>query len=651
MDKTKPLSCTYTCKPAPVAPHWIAAYTWPILLLVLAIIIYFARDYPKWKADRQRQKTRPDTQSSSTTPGSVPSSSSSTPEPSPEQQESLLSARWIPYLPLAVVLVTIKAVWESLRHLVLRSILAIEESGPYLKARAKEAAHWIVYQGPGFVRTKIFEPTCTLTTLLWNSLATTVEHTIAPAVVRFYAFSYEHLKGPVANTLAWMLKAVTFILHAVQWVLLELLYRPALAFWNRISVLGRPLALAAKTTLDGLAKDARDLCQFVLKIATLAWERTLLLKIHLRKLGAKLREWKELTATHVTTVVLPWCTLKSLELKDWSLKSLEEFLPWALEQLHKLCTEVLPKVADKAMTKVIRPAGKAIANVVQFIESHPTFVEGVRALSLMAAESLHTTLKKIENVNWLMVLEEALLTLWAWAIDIGYNLVLVVIDMIIPYLRLITFSVEIAGIAYRHVKDPTEAIQFVRLHTVTIRYTAGRSYRVFVSTAYDDLRMAIAIVQPIVQWVIDAIVWVARHLWDAASRLWTLGYTSACATMGWAHTHIGVPVKNVWDTKVMPGLTAAQVTIRVQMPALTAAIWSASVQMTVVLQAILTVMGQIMSKVADMSSVAGGRAQEQWKRVEPQYVEFKKQTGEAMDQVIEWMNDGIVDWTKNEKRD
>lgn len=647
-DYKETLSCSYSCKPAPATTSYTdipSEYSW-LFAIAIAIIIYFARDYPQWKVERERlhKLKQQGADNNNSSPLDNTFTTTTEQEPFSQQQESMISARWIPYLPLAVVLVAFKAVWESLRHLVLRSILAAEESGPYLKSSVKKAAHWTVYHGPAFVHSKILEPSHRLAVVLWDSIALAIEHTVAPLIVR----SYNFIKDPALNTLAWILRAARFMLGVTEWLFIQCLFNPAQAIWNRFSVLGLALAHAAETTLYGLAKDARDLGYLIAKGATWIWARILLSRTHLHALGAKLGELTDLVVTHVTEVVLPWCTLRILELTDFTFKHLTESLPRILQRVYTLSTETLPKVAEK-VTDVLRPVGAAMVDGIHFIQSHPTFTSLVEAVSLKVKESFLIALERLESVNWLMLLEETLQTLFQLAIEYAYYLVLVVIDMIVPYYLLATFTVEMAMTTYRHAKDPTEVITFVRHHSAAIRQSAGRSYRVFISTAYDDFRVAIEIARPIVSWVVNILVWIARHLWQLASLTWAIVNTNAAVTMVWVHLNIAVPTKNVWSTKVMPGFLAAQMVVREQSPVISAAIWSVALKMTDVTQSVLIMVTQVLIKMMDLLGAVGGRVEEQWKNVEPQVEEFKKQTGEAMDLVVQALNDRIVDYTKAER--
>ncbi|KAK3811847.1 MAG: hypothetical protein J3Q66DRAFT_348635 [Benniella sp.] len=648
MERKQTLACSYTCTHVDTDLYFsLPEYAWLLSLVAIAIIIYFAHDYPQWKAERAHHQAK----KAATNPSTLDTPSTTAQEPvSPQQQqqqqqESMISARWIPYLPLAVILVAIKAVWEGFRHLVLRSILAAEESIPYVKSSSKDAVHWAIHHGPTFFRTKIFQPAHTLSMALWDSMATTIEATLLPGLHRFCTLTYAYLKDPVYSTFKWAVIAANYCLGVAQWLAVECLFVPASAIWKRFSVLGLALTQAAKTTLHGLAKDARELAFLLFRTGTWAWGFS---KIHLRTLGGKLHEVTQVGTKHLKEVVLPWCLPKILKLEDLTLKFLAEFVPRVIQGVYKFggwTVEVLPQLAQKTSQSV----RKAVVDGIQFVRSHPTFKEAIHELSIKAKEGGRVALEKLESENWLLLLEQCLESGAVWAIQNAYLLVLVVIDIIAPYYQLAAFLVDVATVTYHHAKDPTEVIMFVRERTAIVKQSVGRSYRAFISTAYDDFKVAIDFAKPIVSRVVNVFVWIIRHLWQVITWISTTIHKSVSPAMAWAHLNIGVPVKNVWDTKVMPGWYHAQAFVREKTPVITAAAWNAMFKLTKAMQGLLVVLTQMMAKVMAALGILGSHLNERWEVMKPQLEEFKKQTGEAMDQVVLVLNDKIVEWTKNEK--
>ncbi|KAF9924653.1 hypothetical protein BGZ65_008215 [Modicella reniformis] len=642
------LSCSYTCIPPQRVSGFaifLSEYKWLLIVLAITLFTYFALEYPQWKAERVRQRTlkqenadKPDSSISSIDASTTQAPSSQSP---PDNQ---ISASWIPYLPFAVVLVSIKAFWEGLRQLVLRSLLVTEESGPFLISNTMKAAKWAVTEGPGYVRIKFLEPVHTLTILLWNSAVITIEETVVPVFTRFFILGYTTVKDPALKVFAWMQSAARIIVKVAVWFVAEILYNIAKALWKRLSVLGITLAHAVEITAHELAKDCRALVHYATKAATWSWEHLLPLSPKLHVLGAELYTLGEKAAKDAIEFLLPWCAQRIhtwIELTD---KGLKKFLPWIAPKILKLVeatvenlVEFLPWFAQKTFTGVLQPVGEALVEVVRIIQSNPTLAAGVEELSLKVKKSCHSSLERLESVNWLILLET------------------VMTDAFNATCRFTTSLKKVAITSYHYAQDPTEAIIIVRRHTTMVLQSTQKSIKVFmmdtVPNSYHDLVLAVEIVTPIVARAIEILVWFVCLLWQLVSWMSMTLLVKGQLALAWAHLHIGVPAKNFWDTKVLPGLRVAYAKVLEKYPVVAAAVRESQVRLTEVLRVVLAAVILTVIRIIDLLGKLIERIQEQLRSMEPQFEVAKAQIGMAADQIFLFLNDRIAAWTKDQKSD
>ncbi|KAF8939666.1 hypothetical protein BGZ58_009065 [Dissophora ornata] len=550
---------------------------WSLLLLVLALFVFFyhAREYPRWRTERIVLQTR--TEQPQQQP-QTPSTASTAEPPLPASTwPHTFSPRWIPYLPFAVVYLLIKSAWTGLRFLILHSLLAAEHAGVFLIAAVEQGVEWAVNHGPDIIKTSVIAPLHAVALALWESpavaaVASAIKNTLVPAVVRVALVCQEKALAAATSGIAWMKAAAEPARAAITWIVVECMYNPMQALWARLAILGITFVQTAKIYLHELAKDARDLGWLVAKAAIWIWTRTL------KPLGEKLYTFG-----------------------DMIVSSLAQILPW---------------LALRIYTGILRPVGMAVLEGLKIVRSHPTVLAGMQALSCKVKELCLVALQRLESVNWLTLLETVL----------------------------------------------TKAVTFLYRYTMLTLQQVGRGIQVFamdvIPNAYKDLLVALEIARPIVAWVVDKFVRGVYPLWQAVSWIsWTV-ISNIQSTLVWLHEKGAVPAMELWKSKIQPGvsyvaakivsytwtLTEAIVKTASMVAAVAAPVWDALLKMVDVVQAMLSL---VETRIVHLSGGLG----EYVKSLAPQFESFKAQTGRAMDELVDTMSNFMMDWVKKEKRD
>ncbi|KAF9908968.1 hypothetical protein EC991_009268 [Linnemannia zychae] len=345
-------------------------YRWLIPAAILLLVASIAREYPEWKAQRQKdtendskQDTTTTETETTTTPGQVSTIASSSPWP------SNFSIRWIPYIPFAVVYLLLKALWTGLRLLVFFSILFAEHAGVHLMVAVEKAAHWSVNEGPDFVRTWVVAPACSRAQAIWASPAmakfkNTIEEIFVPGIVRISISAHAFVKAMFAKVVAWIHTIADPVKSAAVWFAVECLYNPAQAIGSRLVTLSHTFVQTAKIYLGELAKDAVDLGKVLGRIGVWIWTRML---------------------TPIWT--------KLYALSNATANRMKQFLPW---------------LAQTVYNRIFAPVGRAALDGFRILRSHPTLLAGLQALSSKAQEKCSLALQRLESVNWLILLETVL---------------------------------------------------------------------------------------------------------------------------------------------------------------------------------------------------------------------------------------------------
>ncbi|KAG0317859.1 hypothetical protein BGZ97_004791 [Linnemannia gamsii] len=387
-------------------------YRWLIPAALFLLFFSIAREYPDWKAQRQKNADRgtDDTKQGDTTPtteATTPGSDSTVSSPWPKN----FSIRWIPYIPFAVVYLVLKALWTSLRLLILHSILFAEHAGVHLMVAVEKAAQWSVQKGPDFVRDNIVVPICSIAVALWESPAmakakTTIEETIIPGIVRISISTHTSLKAVFAKVVAWIHTVADPVKLAAVWFAVECLYNPVHAIGSRLATLSHTFLQTAKIYIGELAKDAVDLGKVVGRIGVWIWTWTLT------------PLWTKLCALGNTVV-----------------NGLRQFLPWLGRNLY---------------TRLFAPVGRAAVEGFRILRSHPTLLAGLQALSSKAQEKCSLALQRLESVNWLILLE----TVLTKAFTTAHHYTVLVLTVIGSGLRY--FAVEMVPNAYQDLMNALE---------------------------------------------------------------------------------------------------------------------------------------------------------------------------------------------------
>ncbi|KAG0287871.1 hypothetical protein BGZ96_008276 [Linnemannia gamsii] len=345
-------------------------YHWVIPAVMLLLFFSIAREYPEWKALRQKnaEKAADGTKQGDTPPTTetaTPGSDSTVSSPWPKN----FSIRWIPYIPFAIVYLVLKALWTGLRLLVLHLILFAEHAGVHLMVVIEKVAQWAVQQGPDFVRISIVAPICSTAVAVWESPAmakakTTIEESVIPGIVRISISTHTSLKAVFAKVATWIHTVADPVKFAAIWFAIECLYNPAHAVGSRLATLSHTFLQTAKIYFGELAKDAIDLGKVVGRLGIWIWTRTLT------------PLWTKLCALGNTVV-----------------NGLKQFLPWLGRILY---------------TRLFAPVGRAAVEGFRILRSHPTLLAGLQALSSKAQEKCSLALQRLESVNWLILLETVL---------------------------------------------------------------------------------------------------------------------------------------------------------------------------------------------------------------------------------------------------
>ncbi|KAF9146716.1 hypothetical protein BGX30_010778 [Mortierella sp. GBA39] len=387
-------------------------YRWLIPAALLLLFLSIAREYPKWKAQRQKnsekdkdttkQEDTPPT-AATTTPGGDSTSSSRWP--------SNFSVRWIPYIPFAVVYLVLKALWTCFRFLVLHSILFAEHAGMHLMVAVEKAVQWSVQEGPEFFTSKVVAPICLTAMAVWESPAmakvkTSIEETVIPGIVRLSISTHTSLKALLVKVVAWIHIVADPVKSAAVWFAIECLYNPARAIGSRLATLSHTFLQTAKIYFGELAKDAIDLGKVVGRVGVWIWKRTLT------------PLWTKLCA-----------------LGNAIAAGLKKFLPWLGHTLY---------------TRVIAPIGKIAIDGFRILRSHPTLLAGLQALSSKVQEKCSQGLLRLESVNWLILLE-TVLTKTFTAVQHYTVLTLTVVGNGLQY-----FAVEMVPNAYQDLMSALE---------------------------------------------------------------------------------------------------------------------------------------------------------------------------------------------------
>ncbi|KAF9122339.1 hypothetical protein BGW39_009800 [Mortierella sp. 14UC] len=343
-------------------------YRWLIPAAILLLFISIAREYPEWRAQRQKD-TEKDASPAITAETTAAPEQDSTVVSSSSPWPSNFSIRWIPYIPFAVVYLVLKALWTGLRLLVLHSILFAEHAGVHLTVVVEKAVRWSVQEGPDFVKAWVVAPICSGAVAVWESPAmakfkTALEETVVPGIVRISISAHTSLKAILAKIVAWIHTIADPVKSAAVWFAVECLYNPAQAIGSRLATLSHTFLQTAKIYFGELAKDAVDLGKVLGRIGVWIWTRTL----------API--WTKLYA-----------------LGNAVANGLKQFLPW---------------LALTVYNRVIAPVGRAALDGFRILRSHPTLLAGLQALSSKAQEKFSVALHRLESVNWLILLETAL---------------------------------------------------------------------------------------------------------------------------------------------------------------------------------------------------------------------------------------------------
>ncbi|KAF9310662.1 hypothetical protein BG003_008300, partial [Podila horticola] len=494
---------------------------------------------------------------------------------------SSFSLRWVPYLPFAVVYLVAKALWTALRFLILHFIYASELTCLSLLSGLENLADWTVNHGADFLHQKVITPLRTASLAIFNSPAlakarVVLEETVAPSIVssalkcQVFALS---AATKVYSSVQHMTEPAT---RAVEWFARECLYTPGLALYARLRIVGLTLLQTAKIYLGELAKDALDLGHVLLKVGRWIWSRTL------QPVGRHLYALGELL-----------------------LNNLVAFLPW---------------LACKVYSILLRPVGHSLLEGFRILRSHPTVLGGLHALSAKVREKGSQALEKLESVNWLVLLENAITK----AVTVMYDYT--------------TLALSLIG-------------QGIKVFAVDI-----------VPNAYDDLMTALGVARPVVDWMIAKFLMVVHPLWQVASWIsWTV-FTNTKPVLALLYLKAVLPSIALWESKIVPalGVVASGVIAQARIvssfviriaPTVAAAlgpVWGGIVK---VVEAIQRMAEQVLQRVGVLSGGLGAQLQRQMESLGPQFEQFKTQTGVLVDELVLATNNFMMDWVKKEKRE
>ncbi|KAF9956638.1 hypothetical protein BGZ72_002605 [Mortierella alpina] len=382
----------------------------PYRLLIIAsailLLLYIARDYPQWKADRQAQHQHTQAASENTTdsaPTATARAALSNSKPPSSSWPNQFSIRWIPYLPFAVVYLIIKAAWAGLRQLVLHSILAAENLGVHLVAGIEAVVQWCFLQGPDFIKTTVLVPLQSAALQAWHSPAATwvkvtFEERVVPGIVHAVDTTAQVAKRTSLQVVASARRVAEPIGTTLLWIAVEFAYNPAMAIWKRLSLLSRTFVQTAKIYFQELAKDAADLGRVLFRCALWIWSRAL-------EPGVK----------------------RFYDLCETVAQKLAQFGPW---------------LAYRIYTLLLRPIATSAMEGFRILRSHPTLLAGLGALSSRIKESVSKGLERLESVNWLVLLETVLTV----AVSSTYHYAVLLLQLLGQGVKV--FAMEIVPNAY-----------------------------------------------------------------------------------------------------------------------------------------------------------------------------------------------------------
>ncbi|KAF9996528.1 hypothetical protein BGZ80_001947 [Entomortierella chlamydospora] len=561
--------------------HWLTTAT------ILLIYLYFAREYPRWRAQKLlknpvNQQNPEKTSTASNDHSSTPDTSPPPPQPSSSSPwPDKFSLRWIPYLPFAVVYLVVKAIISGLRQLVLISLFAAENTSFFLKDTTEEAVQWSVNHGPEFVQTKVVVPVHTAAVTAWKSPALTtirskIETSVVPTIIQAAVSCLEKAQVAAEKTFVSILAQVEPTRIRLEWFAVECVYNPGKAVWVRLVILGGTFAHTAKIYLHELAKDARDLAQVSIKLANWIWTRAL------QPVGGKLYAFGET-----------------------ALDGMIVFLPWLAQNLY---------------TRALRPAGAALIDGFHILRSHPTLLSGIQALSSKVQEKLNIALERLESVNWLFLLETALTSIFT---SIHHY---TTTGLQLTGNGIKVFATEIVPNAYGDLKMALEVARPVVAWA--IEKFVKVAYPVWRAVSWISWTIAVN-VGPTLAWLNEKVVLPAKKQWE--STIYPgLAYASSLIV---AHT------------KAMAELVVTAVPM---ISTVAGPIWVALVKMAEAMQVIL---GQMASQIIELSGRLAEHIKQYGTTLGPQIEAIKEQSTQMMDEAVVATSDFMMDWVKKEKRD
>ncbi|KAF9965411.1 hypothetical protein BGZ70_004903 [Mortierella alpina] len=386
-------------------PHILLA-----IVLAFLVLLYIARDYPQWKADRQLQH-QPTPSASEKTTDSTPTATPPTSIPPSSSWPSKFSIRWIPYLPFAVVYLVIKAAWAGLRQLVLHSILAAENLSVHLVAGLEAGVQWCFLYGPDFIQAAVLTPLQSAALQAWHSPAATwakvtLKERVVPGIVRTAETTAQVAKSAYLKTTASLRRVAEPIGTTLLWIAVELAYNPARAIWTRLSLLSHTFLQTAKIYAQELAKDAADLGRVLLRLALWIWSRAL-------EPGVK----------------------RVYNLCEMVAQKVAQFGPWLVHRTYAL---------------LLKPAAMLAVEGFRIMRSHPTLLAGLGALSSRIKESVSKGLERLESVNWLVLLETVLTT----AVSSTYRYTVLLLQLLGQGIQI--FAMDMVPNAYTDLKMALE---------------------------------------------------------------------------------------------------------------------------------------------------------------------------------------------------
>ncbi|KAG0237485.1 hypothetical protein BGW42_000695 [Actinomortierella wolfii] len=560
-----------------------------VICALLALAGYVARDYPEWRAKKMATVHTPHSAGTSMTTNTTTVTNSSN-DPAPESATedsnnqswpSKFSPRWIPFMPFALVYLLAKVAWSFFRWFVLHSLWFIERFGIHLALAIEKTATFAVHQGPNIVRRYIIYPVQSATNFVWQTIVVEwcqpkFEHIVLPAVIHTYSVveqaTIKHYHSLAAIITRWADPAM----QMMTWVIIELVYQPITSIASRLAIVGRTFLHTANIYLQELAKDVADLLRFVRWAALWIWNKVLC------PLGARLGQF----ATNLASVL--WTAFLKVVL-------------WIY------CSFLLP-------------SWNAMRRAIAIIRSHPTLLAGIQALSVKVQAKAAKTLQRIEEVNWLLLLESVL-------IKLGNFLYYAV-----------TQGLTLMGRALSYF--------FVEM----------------IPNAYQDLLNAIDFMRPIVEWVVLKVLAVVRPCWQATVWLAKWIASSAGPCFAFLDRTVLAPVVKAWQSYIQPGLTiaiaktfqmavASVKAIHQAVPILAsvlAPLWKVVVEISDALSRLAAELGRVL---LNLTGEFGVKVHKTLQEMAPQFEAAKQYLSHILDDMVVWANDAMVDWVKKEKRD